>query len=499
MLRMTSITMMLSVMLMTHCVQYSQASLLPHPRRPPLPPLSHRQQGAVQEHRVAGTAAAFSNASRRADSEILCLDAFGKRCELCCGPALDGQCCEVVAQSPLFPSDVATITFTVRFTLIVDDTNSRNWSLESDDVRGQLRVLNDEFEASGSRFRFQLPTSFNTSNRNESHSASIPAAPVQVIRSTLLSRSCVTDSCYDNPTSCPFYALVLPAVNSTPHLDINVIVCDIHYDGESQFPWATRDETSNMQYIQIRYNAFFNKGSGSPRDGGKTLVHEMGHYFGLLHTFDGDCAGSGDFVADTPPAARAANPKNGCDVVDGPEVCSSIQKQQQLRPDTSNFMDYAADHCMIRFTPGQLRRMEQATIKYRPYLVNNATGTIMTLAKDDEGHSATNSSTTAFAIWDREWWSSTSGSNVRALVLIAIYFLMGVVASVLVTRTARRRYRPMPSHALGGEGGDNVANEERSGDDAHDELEDDDGAHRPSFPWAPKWLRRHYRRRPRRT
>ncbi|KAF8608947.1 metalloprotease [Ceratobasidium sp. AG-I] len=89
---------------------------------------------------------------------------------------------------------------------------------------------------------------------------------------------------------------------------------------------------------------------------GKTLTHEMGHWVGLYHTFQGDsCEGEGDFVNDTP---QERTPTAGCEI--GKDTCLGGE------PDPiHNFMDYSYDSCMREFTAGQIKRFKEQIRRYR--------------------------------------------------------------------------------------------------------------------------------------
>ena len=93
-----------------------------------------------------------------------------------------------------------------------------------------------------------------------------------------------------------------------------------------------------------------------------TLIHEIGHYLGLYHTFNGsfscqnfglDCATTGDLVCDTPPF-KQSNPlpdcTPGCNVI----ILDSDPWRNYVQ---DNHMDYLSSNCRRSFTNGQISRM----------------------------------------------------------------------------------------------------------------------------------------------
>lgn len=112
-------------------------------------------------------------------------------------------------------------------------------------------------------------------------------------------------------------------------------------------------------YAVTMDNNAFGSGSGcpgfvpsAPYNLGRTVTHELGHFYNLAHTFGytAMCGTDDDGIADTPQVATATYncPSNG-------SVNGCVSGEKAL---TMNYMDYTNDACMYMFTAGQATVME---------------------------------------------------------------------------------------------------------------------------------------------
>ena len=154
---------------------------------------------------------------------------------------------------------------------------------------------------------------------------------------------------------------------------LNIWVCDLQSGllGYATFP-STAVVDPSIDGVVIDYLAFGRNGTANPPYHlGRTATHEIGHWLGLYHTFQGGCEGTsnldcdskGDEVCDTPPTAQSnygcPQPQNTC-----------IETPNDLNDMTMNYMDYGDDACIYMFTKGQKARSYAMISQYRQWLLN---------------------------------------------------------------------------------------------------------------------------------
>lgn len=109
------------------------------------------------------------------------------------------------------------------------------------------------------------------------------------------------------------------------------------------------------------------------RDENKTLVHEVGHYLGLHHVFNGvdfcgedaneDCTAVHDNICDTAPTKVNFTCVNN--------ACYNFNPDQPWADyEHNNHMDYYIDSCRTTFTEGQFRYMHNHMVYNRPTIID---------------------------------------------------------------------------------------------------------------------------------
>jgi hypothetical protein len=223
---------------------------------------------------------------------------------------------------------LAPRTFPVYFHVIKNTAGAG--SISSQQIQDQISVLNAAYAATG--FSFNL---------------------VQVITT-------VNDSWYTAGPGTTAQTAMKTALRQGGKETLNIYANNIGGGllGYATFPSSYASKPKDDGVVLL--NASLPGGTAAPYNLGDTGTHEVGHWVGLYHTFQGGCSrnatSGGDLVSDTP---AEKSPAYGCPT--GRNSCTNITGNDPI----TNFMDYTDDSCMNTFSAGQFTRMNAQCTTYR--------------------------------------------------------------------------------------------------------------------------------------
>jgi hypothetical protein len=222
------------------------------------------------------------------------------------------------------------VTIQVHVHVINKGAGIANGDLSDDQVKGQIDLLNTAYGGSSSPFRFELASTDHTTN--EAWFGVGPGTQEETDMKTTLRQGGASE--------------------------LNLYFANL---GGGLLGWATFPSdfqgAPKMDGVVVHYDSI--PGGGIDHFNlGHSATHEIGHWLGLFHTFQGGCAAPGDSVDDTPAEKTAAS---GCPT--GRDTCTGAQ-YPGVDP-IHNYMDYSYDTCMTEFTAGQVSRQKDSWAAYR--------------------------------------------------------------------------------------------------------------------------------------
>jgi hypothetical protein len=230
------------------------------------------------------------------------------------------------------PRAPGSVTVNVRFHVIRKGLGIADGNLTDAMIDDQIAVLNRTYTGTGGTntpFRFRLRSIDRTTNTRWFNGLAPGTAIEREVKLKLRDGDATTLNIY------------------TANLSGGLL-------GWATFPWDYEDAPV-MDGVVLRYSSLPGVSMTSPFNLGYTGTHEVGHWLGLFHTFQGGCA-STDRVADTPAEDTATS---GCPI--GKNTCLFRPGFDPIH----NFMDYSDDACMFEFTPGQSTRADNLSLIWR--------------------------------------------------------------------------------------------------------------------------------------
>ncbi|WP_375563097.1 T9SS type A sorting domain-containing protein [Bernardetia sp. OM2101] len=231
-------------------------------------------------------------------------------------------------------------------------------------IYGQIEVLNEDFN-------FRNPNKDETLEifKNVAANPSIEFVPATIdpdgnpLREPGIHRA---KGCLKQWDSATFDLYAKPTTVWNPNNYFNIWVTNMRTGayGYSQFPILSdldgiREEnkgasTDGIVVSHINFGSIEKTPNipqlieGEPLNLGRTATHEIGHSFGLLHTWGlSESCAVDDFCGDTPNKSK---PQRKCDLE---EIACDGSTPSMIQ----NFMDYTHDECMTLFTEDQVERM----------------------------------------------------------------------------------------------------------------------------------------------
>lgn len=213
-------------------------------------------------------------------------------------------------------------------------TNGTAGQVSSGAIENQINVLNDSFAGStgGAVTQFEFVLAGTTTTNNSSWYNCTPGSAAETQMKNALHQGGATD-------------LNLYTTSGGGYL------------GWATFPWSYNGAPLKDGVV-IDYRSLPGGPYGSQYSLGDTGTHEVGHWLGLYHTFQGGCSSQGDLVSDTP---AEKSPAYGCPA--NRDTCKG--RSFPGKDPIENFMDYTDDSCMWKFSSGQSTRMDSAWTAYR--------------------------------------------------------------------------------------------------------------------------------------